>query len=372
MSHFTVLVITPNCPEQKALSELLAPWHEFECTGLDNQYVVDVDQTEEARSTFQEESVPRLRDPEGQLHEPYEDRFYRDLTADEQAKIGTLAGSGWSGPAGISFHSKDWGDGRGYRTKTPFIPDGWAKTEVPAREVSTFAEWAVDHYGYEQVPPGGRATYGFIEVTEGGDVVRVVNRTNPNKKWDWWQIGGRWSGHLKARSGCPAAAMVSRDQLQLSAVDIEGMHARARSEAALRWDGAQAAAGDLPRPIEFSLCVERTKGADSEADYDAARKDYWAQPAIVALQEAFKGRHNIDREIEALQSGREEYLTRAANGALPTFAVVKDGQWFERGRMGWWAAVSDEKAGDEWNAEFQRLLADLPPETWLTLVDCHI
>jgi len=43
MSHFAVLVVGENVDEQ------LAPYHEFESTGENDQYVVDVDKTEEAR-----------------------------------------------------------------------------------------------------------------------------------------------------------------------------------------------------------------------------------------------------------------------------------------------------------------------------------
>lgn len=47
MSHFAVLVVTDSKPSAKDLARILLPWHEFECTGLDNKYVVDVDKTNE-------------------------------------------------------------------------------------------------------------------------------------------------------------------------------------------------------------------------------------------------------------------------------------------------------------------------------------
>lgn len=46
MSHFSVLVIGPDVEKQ------LQPFHEFECTGIDDEFVVDVDRTEEARADF--------------------------------------------------------------------------------------------------------------------------------------------------------------------------------------------------------------------------------------------------------------------------------------------------------------------------------
>lgn len=179
MSHFTVTVVTPEPPTNESLAAILQPWHEYECTGVEDQYVVDVDVTEDLLADFAKYGK------EGQSFDDFV--------------------SGWS-----SAEKHD--DGRWYR------------------------------------------------------------HTNPNAKWDWWVVGGRWQGHLPLKSG---------------------------------------------------------EVADSAAVVDIAE-----MPS--------------------------------------TFAIVKDGQWFERGKMGWWACVSDEKAEDEWDAEVAKLLSDLPPDAHLSIVDCHI
>lgn len=57
---------------------------------------------------------------------------------------------------------------------------------------------------------------------------------------------------------------------------------------------------------------------------------------------------------------------------ISAFAVVKDGKWYERGKMGWFAVVSDEKDKDVWIEEVKQLLASLPSDTLLTMYDCHI
>lgn len=267
MSHFTVAVITPARPSDDELAAALQPFHEFECTGEDDQYVVDVDITAEARKGYESDTTRRLRGPDGGLHDPYEHRFYRDPLPTENPGLGSGFGNG------ISWHSRDWEDGRGYRPKVHFVPEGWEDVQVPTPEVRTFADYVEGWHGLERVLPGGRAKFGFVEVDEAGEVVRAIDRTNPNKKWDWWVVGGRWTGLLRLEGGATAN---------------------------------QARIGDL-RP---------------------------GKP-------------------------------------LSTFAVLKDGQWYERGRMGWWAAVHAEKPEGEWEAEFARLLAD-SPDAWITIVDCHI
>ena len=77
MSHFSVLVIGGNIKKQ------LQPYHEFECTGTDDQYVVDVDKTDEARETYERDTTKRLKAPDGSLHNPWDDRFYRAPTPKE-------------------------------------------------------------------------------------------------------------------------------------------------------------------------------------------------------------------------------------------------------------------------------------------------
>jgi hypothetical protein len=54
------------------------------------------------------------------------------------------------------------------------------------------------------------------------------------------------------------------------------------------------------------------------------------------------------------------------------FAVLKDGDWRDQGQMGWWGAVIDPKAEAAWAAEVDALLKELPPETLVSVYDCHI
>lgn len=51
---------------------------------------------------------------------------------------------------------------------------------------------------------------------------------------------------------------------------------------------------------------------------------------------------------------------------------MKDGKWYEKGRMGWWGMVSGEKEQDVWNKQFTALIDGLSDDTILTVVDCHI
>ena len=54
------------------------------------------------------------------------------------------------------------------------------------------------------------------------------------------------------------------------------------------------------------------------------------------------------------------------------FCVIIDGVWYERGKMGWWAFVSDEKEKGDWNEEFMALVKTLPEKSLVANYDFHI
>ena len=57
---------------------------------------------------------------------------------------------------------------------------------------------------------------------------------------------------------------------------------------------------------------------------------------------------------------------------VPFAFVDSRGAWHQRGEMGWWGCVSDEKARDEWAAEYRALLAAEQPRAIVVAVDFHI
>lgn len=114
MSHFAVLVIGEN-PEKQ-----LAPYHEFECTGLNDQYVQSVDETEEFKA---------------QMAEVISEKNMTEKQALEDT---------------MDYYGID--DSRIVEDET-------------------------------QVDFNGEHMYGYVVMGPNG-LEKYVNRTNPNKKWD--------------------------------------------------------------------------------------------------------------------------------------------------------------------------------------------
>ena len=56
----------------------------------------------------------------------------------------------------------------------------------------------------------------------------------------------------------------------------------------------------------------------------------------------------------------------------PPFCVIIDGEWYEKGEMGWWCMTTNEKDTKAWSDEFHALIEGLPIDSDVTLVDFHI
>lgn len=384
MSHFSVIVIGPNVDEQ------LAPYHEFECSGLDDEYVIDLDKTDEVREEYEKDTKTMCEFVDspgskskliGNRVDAYDDMFYRDPTKEEidehgYGKVGIM-GTGSGG--GISWHSKDWGDGRGYRAKVREVPDVWKEVEVPSSEAMTFLEYIIYNYGGEDAvlkpdeEPGENHKYSRIELDENGEVARYIDRTNPNKKWDWYVVGGRWTGffplkpdagvHAVGRPGLMTAPAEpgTADQVRLGDVDFDKARGEASAEAHKNFDKWEAAFTEHGKPIPWSYFREKSE----ERGRDEARAEYNAQPAIKEMK-------GWGCPVDAYGFDRDVYIEKCRHGTLVPYAIVKDGKWHQKGEMGWFGMSRDEKDQGEWNEEVFRLFNDLPDDTLLTIVDCHI
>lgn len=120
------------------------------------------------------------------------------------------------------------------------------------------------------------------EIDEDGN---LISRYNPDSKWDWYSVGGRWSGFLL-----------------LKEKDASG------------------------EPIQTNeACI-------SEIDWEAMKQHRFA----------------------------------------PFCYVTVDGEWCEKGEMGWWGASFNDQPEDEWKQEYEDYIQQLDPDCLVTVVDFHI
>ena len=155
----------------------------------------------------------------------------------------------------------------------------------------------------------------------------LLSTYNPKSKWDWWTEGGRWADMLKVDGKKVDSARVA---------DIDFTPDPLEYEAALRyWD----------------VVVEHQEKRPGEEYVSLYGEQYYLD-------------YYGDRETYA------RYMTQ-----FSTYAVVTpDGEWHEKGRMGWFGASSEtpDEARD-WEEHYRERFLDTADPDWiLTIVDCHI
>lgn len=113
----------------------------------------------------------------------------------------------------------------------------------------------------------------------------LLSTYNPNSKWDWYCVGGRWNGFLVLKE---------------------------RKE-----DGS---------------IIEVNEAYFNEIDWDYMKE--WNR--------------------------------------IPFCFVNKDGEWYEKGEMGWFAITTNEMEEDTWRATFEEYISTVEDDCLVTVVDFHI
>lgn len=147
-------------------------------------------------------------------------------------------------------------------------------------------------------------------------------------KWDWWQIGGRWTGRL---SGYKPA--------------------------------------DDPRNIEnCDLC----NGTGKRPDLAAISSQEWANECGGCNGCKGKGTRVKWPTAWAEHEGNICRVADIRDGFRPYAIVTPDGKWYDSGSMGWFGCKREDTMNDEaWDDQAKRIM-DAHAEMNAVLVDCHV
>lgn len=357
MSHFTVLVcVSPerlarhNGAVEDAVAELMAPYQENNMGDCPEEYLEFNETETEYLEQYENDTSPRVKCPDGTMVYPWDERFR------VKGSIGT--GSG-----------------------THQVPEGqgYEELDVPLKEMySTFEEYMEDYCGYsERDPKTGK--YGYWE--------------NPSK-WDYWRIGGRWSGTLYVKPGTEQNLTLGRwdsptevkentsDICQVKELDIPRIEKDMRERAEKFWNEF----------AEFRKTGETPVGSDPfynvrSRSMDVGLLDVVRDPeegkkrggvrwgdVMPHLQEDDSRRDWYD--VINQDVTKEEFLSEWVGHYCPirTYAALDDDGWHEPGRMGWFGCSSaDSESRNEYGKVFMdKFVYEKDPETVLAVCDCHI
>ena len=160
----------------------------------------------------------------------------------------------------------------------------------------------------------------------------IMSTYNPNSKWDWYVIGGRWAGCLKKKGE------------------------KASKESVSNYDDDKNSYTKI-KDIEF---VEEI----SEEKRKALKEKY----AELIEKGSFYTAEYYKEKYPTYEDYEKDSIT------FTTYALLtSDGKWHEPGKMGWFGCNS-AKPEDEarFKTNYNELIAKENPENYFVLVDCHI
>lgn len=370
--------------------------------------------------TLEAEIGRRLaRYDEGLAVEPY--REYEDGAADDHWWVGSVRRGAQEhrddapieirhdGP--VDKPGKIYKSGAGYVTEDEYV----AMEKAERADDAVWAEQLGEHPSWEDVVrlynekwhPGneiavqGDVSTNRLQYEEESGRAYEWSTYNPDAKFDYWRIGGRWGGYFRLKADAPGVVRarsgwdspkvtqsgIRGDAALKGLIDFEAMRQDAAVEAHETWDAWE----QLVRE-QFQLYNEPPKSwryfidlkEAGEIDLGEARRRYHDQPLIKQLRKSQFGdaapgplaRIAWDDDPVATfgSTTREEYVAQRRLAAVPAYALVTlDGEWIAPGRMGWFGMSSDgEDEREGYRRQVNEYLDSLSDDTLIVALDLHI
>ena len=234
-------------------------------------------------------------------------------------------------------------------TKNEKSVEEWLEPFDECLEKDRISDWGVqdtlkylkDHnvdFPYDYVNETNLEEYLAVVKNEGFDISEHDNEGNlyyfgnKDAKWDWYQIGGRWSGMLKKLDGTRC------DECEVKDLDLS-LDTKLYNEAKRFWE----------------VVVDKQPLKENEIP-----DDFFTMYKPEYYTEMYGDRDNFAK----------------SQASFSTFAMLLDGEWFEQGKMGWFAMSDTTKESlEKFNDFLDKKLRELKkthPHATVTLVDCHI
>jgi len=221
-----------------------------------------------------------------------------------------------------------------------------------------------DEYGYKEEEIDDALLESFVEEyssysLKDGDVYTTYN---PNSKWDWYLIGGRFDGEL-----------MLTDEGRLNVVDeIERKYHIDIDLKSLREDS------DYLRHVDTAP-LKYIKWFTPLSEEDKAELKRWWEINIDGdeLKDGEKKDEHFFWNPDWFMRRYKDADTYIKVKEMMTFFAVltPDGEWHEPSKMGWFACTDGEPEDElKWDLEFydRFIKPNLDSDLICTVVDCHI
>jgi hypothetical protein len=333
---------------EEIIEHMMIPYCEHENDGKTLPYFAFKDHEDEERKRYETELTDAVKLEDGTLVSPYDPRF--------------------KNPNVFASFSSD----------SHVVPEHLEKVKIPFKErYATFEIFMKEYSGEERDEKTGR--YGYWR--------------NPNKKWDYWRIGGRWRGHLMVKQGTSDVILNEEvpwefgnefhkgnvpggatevDGCRISALDPEKITKEARTKADKFW----AEVDQLLAGHEFPVFEGPRDGLLDLGVLECGNED--EMPSVVFWKQKWNRqiKPGVDRyDYIKEKPSRDKLDERVVDFMNPirTYAFLDDKGWHARGEMGWFGMGSDTpESNKEFCESFTKWLASGNQSDWIVVLDCHI
>lgn len=213
-------------------------------------------------------------------------------------------------------------------------------------------------------------------------VWRRYSTYNPDSKWDWYVLGGRWSGKLirlkpGATSGVSGEAGAFENKTGIDAalkgdIDFDAIRKEKEENARKHYQEIVAKCGGSIPKLELFWKTILDGKEFAHLSIDAKRTLYHEQDSIKRWKEAVINNDFFGPQLEDYQYTEDEFANRCLLNTFIPYAFVINGEWYGSGEMGWWGISSNEMPEDEWQNKVWEMLNALPDDMLISFYDCHI
>lgn len=331
MSHFTVAIITEGTPTYEKIEKALAPYQENNMGDCPKEYLEFHSYSEEYKEDYETGTTERVKLKDGTLVYPWDNCLYKEVskTEYEQAEAEGKQTS-------YSSHPDT------YKVKKDLVEIGAELVSISWKELyATFEEYLEKYHGAEKDEETN--DYGYWE--------------NPNAKWDWYQVGGRWAGKLTVSADCENYGLGKKSW---------------------GWGDKDPYSSSGKYKKVDSARIKDLVFPDYQEEYDKAKR-FWELKVEEQLP-----KNEEEKELIKWDFYRPEYYKNTykdketyaeCQATFHTYAVIdKDGHWNAKGEMGWWGISSAEENQEvDFIKNYKKNVFENAGENdYITIVDCHI
>lgn len=246
--------------------------------------------------------------------------------------------------------------------------------------VSVYDSWRRTHGKHDEEV--------FFDVEEGR--AYTFSTYNPNSKWDWWQVGGRWAGKFTTTDIFNMEDVLFAENVgkwnspereswdgridggRLKFIDLEAGRVEAETTLRRRHTIYREAVEKAGEGIGWSNYLARKEAG--ELTIQEARELYRQQPLKIALGETEEFKFSWDCPIDEFSVDLDELVARVRRSANTCYAfLTKDGEWIAPGEMGFFGMSSDtESSREAYDVEVSKYIHNMDHDDILVVLDLHI